>query len=319
MTEAGAKAIARAAEIIRSGRLVAVPTETVYGLAADATNDDAVARIFEAKSRPQFNPLIIHIAGAEMAKRYVDFSLLASKLADKFWPGPLTMVLPKREDSPLSLLVSAGLDSIAVRAPDHDTAQALIKAVDRPLAAPSANRSGSISPTTTEHVRHSLGDSVDLILEGGACSVGIESSIVKVDGDAVTMLRPGGLAREVIEEFIGRPLADVPPSQSPQAPGMLASHYAPRAKLRLNASAPQEGEAFLGFGAVAANSPLALNLSASGDLREAAANLFKHLHALDRIAATHGLKGIAVAPVPMEGLGEAINDRLMRAAAPRGA
>lgn len=317
MTEAGVKMIAKAAEIIRSGGLVAVPTETVYGLAADATNDQAVARIFEAKSRPQFNPLIIHVADVEMAKRYVKMTPLSEKLADKFWPGALTIVLQRREGSPVSLLVSAGLGTIAVRAPNHKTAQALIKTADRPFAAPSANRSGSISPTNPDHVRQSLGDRVELILEGGACSVGIESTIVKVDGDAVTMLRPGGLARNVIEEFIGRPLSEIPPSQSPQAPGMLANHYAPQAQLRLNASEPQEDEAFLGFGTVAANSPFALNLSASGDLREAAANLFAHLHALDRSATAHDLKTIAVAPIPMEGLGEAINDRLKRAAAPR--
>ena len=317
MRELDENAIAEAAAKILAGGLVAVPTETVYGLAADATNDDAVARIFEAKSRPQFNPLIIHVASIEMAKRYVAFPALASKLAKEFWPGPLTMVLPRHEDSAVSFLVSAGFDTIAVRMPDHATAQALITAVDRPLAAPSANRSGTISPTTADHVRTSLGDKVDLILDGDACAVGIESTIVEVEGDAVTLLRPGGIARATIERFLGQPVCDGPHTKKPQAPGMLESHYAPRAALRLNASAPEEGEAFLGFGAVNSNSPYALNLSPAGDLREAAAHFFKHLHALDRIAATHRLKGIAAAPVPMEGLGEAINDRMVRAAAPR--
>lgn len=317
MTELSLDELNEAAAIIGSGGLVAVPTETVYGLAADATNDAAVARIFEAKGRPQFNPLIIHVADAAMAHRYVTFSPVAAKLAGHFWPGPLTLVMPRREDSAVSLLVSAGLDTIAVRAPNHELAQALIKKVDRPLAAPSANRSGAISPTTPAHVRASLGENLDMVLDGGPCPIGLESTIVKVEGEKVSLLRSGGLAREVIEDFLGEPLAAAAQSNTPQAPGMLESHYAPHAALRLNAKSPNHDEAFLGFGNTATPTPHGLNLSPSGDLREAAANLFAHLHSLDRIASAHGLKAIAVAPVPMEGLGEAINDRLKRAAAPR--
>ena len=317
MTEVSPDELNDAAGIINNGGLVALPTETVYGLAADATNDAAVARIFEAKGRPQFNPLIIHVANAVMAKRYVSFSPTAEKLAAEFWPGPLTMVLPRREDCSISLLVSAGLETIAVRAPNHPLAQALINQVDRPLAAPSANRSGSISPTAPDHVRASLGENLDMILDGGPCPIGLESTIVKIEDDKVIMLRTGGLARNAIEDFLGEPLAAAPQSENPQAPGMLASHYAPHAQLRLNAKAPNDNEAYLGFGKFDAASPASLNLSPSGDLREAAANLFAHLHALDRIATANGLKVIAVAPVPMEGLGEAINDRLKRAAAPR--
>jgi L-threonylcarbamoyladenylate synthase len=354
------KLVSEAAAILRAGGLVAMPTETVYGLAADATNDKAVARIFEAKGRPRFNPLIVHVADAAMAGRFVEWPPLAEKLAAKFWPGPLTLVLPQRR-SPLipasfgtqkilhpegahemrasrrtkdfsllrrkrrervdsdrreiSLLVSAGLAAIAVRAPDHPIAQALIKAVGRPLAAPSANRSGAVSPTTATHVRESLGDKVDMILDGGSCSLGLESSIVKIDGENVLLLRPGGLAREEIEAVMGKPLAAPAPSQKPEAPGMLDRHYATHTPLRLNAKAPEKDEAFLGFGRVSHDGPFALNLSESGDLREAAANLFRHLRALDELAAKAGLTAIAVAPVLGDGLGEAINDRLARAAA----
>ncbi|MEZ5893282.1 MAG: L-threonylcarbamoyladenylate synthase [Parvularculaceae bacterium] len=315
MTVLDHKDISEAARIIREGRLVAMPTETVYGLAADATNDNAVARIFAAKGRPQFNPLIIHVAGAEMAKRYVEVSPLAERLMKEFWPGPLTLVLPRRADSDVSLLVSAGLDTIGVRMPKHDLAQALIKSVDRPLAAPSANASGTISPTRAEHVRQSLGGKVDMILDGGPCPVGVESTIVKVDGDRVVLLRPGGIARETIERFIGKPLAAA--TDKIEAPGMMTSHYAPDATMRLNAREQKDGEAFLGFGAISGTGPASLNLSAGGDLNEAAANLFAHLRALDQLAKQHGLKTIAVAPIPAEGLGEAINDRLKRAAAPR--
>lgn len=316
MKEFDPNIIDEAAAIIDRGGLVAIPTETVYGLAADATNDKAVARIYEAKGRPQFNPLIIHVAGPEMAQRYVSFSPLAEKLSDAFWPGPLTLVLPRRPDSTLSLLVSAGLETVAVRAPNHPIAQALIRKADRPLAAPSANRSGSISPTTAQHVRESLGARVDLILDGGPCPVGLESTIVKVDGDHAVLLRPGGVARENIERVTGAPLKIQKSSDRPEAPGMLASHYAPNAKLRLNADAPASNEAFLAFGTAPAH-PHRLNLSEAGDLTEAAANLFAHLRALDAICAEYGLKGIAAASVPHEGLGEAINDRLARAAAPR--
>ena len=315
MTVLDHKDIRDAARIINDGGLVAMPTETVYGLAADATNDKAVAKIFEAKGRPQFNPLIIHVAGVNMAKRYVDVSPLSERLMAAFWPGPLTLVLPRKKDSEISFLVSAGLNTIGVRMPKHDLAQALIKAADRPLAAPSANRSGAISPTRAEHVKDGLGARVDMILDGGPCPVGVESTIVKIDGEAVTLLRPGGIAREEIEQLIGKPLAAA--QGKVEAPGMMTSHYAPDAKMRLNAREQKDGEAFLGFGGIAGSGPAALNLSERGDLAEAAANLFAYLRALDRLAATHGLQTIAVAPLPMTGLGEAINDRLARAAAPR--
>ncbi len=294
-----------------------MPTETVYGLAADATSDAAVARIFAAKGRPQFNPLIVHVADADMAARYVEFPPLAKKLASAFWPGPLTLVLPRKADCTISLLASAGLNTLGVRAPNHEIAQSLIRAVDRPLAAPSANLSGTISPTLAEHVRQGLGDKIDMILDGGPCLVGVESTIVKIEGDAVFLLRPGGVAGEAIARVVGVPVSNAPHTDSPQAPGMLASHYAPRAPLRLDAAAPEPDEAFLGFGKANAEGPNALNLSPSGDITEAAANLFAYLRTLDRIATTRGLKGIAAAPIPMQGLGDAINDRLARAAAPR--
>lgn len=312
------KDIREAAGIIRKGGLVAMPTETVYGLAADATNDEAVAGIFEAKGRPHFNPLIVHVSDEAMAARYVETPPLAQKLMETFWPGPLTLVLPRKADSEISLLASAGLDTLGVRAPNHIIAQTLIRSADRPLAAPSANRSGTISPTRAEHVAVSLGDKVHMILDGGPCPVGVESTIVKIDGDEAALLRPGGVAREEIEEVLGARLQTATPSDKPEAPGMLASHYAPQANLRLNAEKARADEAFLGFGETDPDHPYTLNLSKTGDLREAAANLFAHLRALDGLCRDHGLAGIAAAPAPMEGLGEAINDRLRRAAAPRG-
>ncbi len=302
-----------AAAILRAGGLVAMPTETVYGLAADATNDLAVARIYDAKGRPSFNPLIVHVADVAMARRYAEFSTLAERLATAFWQGPLTLVLPRRADSGLSHLVTAGLDTIALRAPAHPVARALLAAAARPLAAPSANLSGTVSPTTAAHVRDGLGGRVDIILDGGACAVGIESTIVKIDGDRAILLRPGGVAREEIERVTGAPLAA--PSAAIEAPGMLASHYAPRARLRLNVSRPDADEAFLAFGASCPARANALNLSPAGDVVEAAGNLFAHLRALDGLCAEKKLGGIAAAPVPMTGLGEAINDRLARAAA----
>ena len=317
MTSVDQNLLSEAQQTILRGALVAMPTETVYGLAADATSDNAVARIFEAKGRPQFNPLIVHVSGVEMAARYVEFTPLAKKLAAHFWPGPLTLVLPRNQDSSVSLLCSAGLDTLGVRAPNHDLAQALIRSVDRPLAAPSANRSGSISPTTADHVRQSLGDRVDFILEGGPCAVGLESTIVKVDDDAVTLLRPGGVSREEIERVIGTPVAMRTADAAIEAPGMMKSHYAPHTPLRLNVTTPDTDEAFLAFGPCDAQGEHVLNLSKKGDLTEAAANLFSALHALDGYAQAQRLKKIAVAPIPMTGLGEAINDRLRRAAAPR--
>lgn len=307
--------IRRAARIIRNGGLVAIPTETVYGLAADATDDRAAARIFEAKGRPAFNPLIVHVADLEMARRYVETPPLAERLAAEFWPGPLTLVLPRREVCDISLLAGAGLDTLGVRAPDHPVAQAVIGAAGRPLAAPSANLSGAISPTRAEHVRESLGDKLDMILDGGPCPVGVESTIVKIDGDRAILLRPGGVPAEAIERVIGRPLGRPGKSAGVEAPGMLASHYAPAAPMRLNAAAPDADEAYLAFGAAPAGHPYTLNLSQAGDLREAAANLFAHMRALDALCAERGLRGIAAAPVSHQGLGEAINDRLQRGAA----
>lgn len=318
MTTFDAGSLRSAAALIAEGRLVAMPTETVYGLAADATNDTAVARIFEAKGRPQFNPLIVHVADAAMARRFVEWPPLAEKLASRFWPGPLTLVLKRRADCAVSLLASAGLDTLGVRAPAHPVAQALIREAGRPLAAPSANPSGAISPTTAAHVRESLGDKVDMILDGGPCPVGLESTIVKIDGDGAVLLRPGGVARAQIESVAGRKLGAPSQASAPQAPGMLASHYAPQTPLRLNARAPCDGEAYLGFGDAGSAGPLALNLSASASLQEAAANLFAYLRTLDKLCARRGLRAIAVAPIPSAGLGEAINDRLNRAAAPRG-
>lgn len=311
-----AAAVERAAALILSGEAVAIPTETVYGLAADATNDRAVAKIFEAKGRPSFNPLIVHVCDIEMARRHAEFSPLAEKLAKSFWPGPLTLVLPRKEDCGLSLLVSAGLDTVALRAPKNFIARRLIDMCGRPLAAPSANRSGTISPTSAEHVRESLGDRIRLILDGGACPVGVESTIVRIDGDRAILLRPGGVARNVIEDAIGKPL-EAPATGKIEAPGMLESHYAPRARLRLNVETPRPDEAFLGFGPIMATGEAAFNLSEKGDLVEAAARLFAHLRAADRAVSATGLAGIAVAPIPTDGLGEAINDRLARAAAPK--
>jgi len=294
------------------GGLVAFPTETVYGLGGDATDDSAVAGIFAAKGRPHFNPLIAHVASAAAAAALVVFDPRARALAERFWPGPLTLVLPRRPDSRLSLLVSAGLDSVAVRMPDHPVALALLAAYGKPLAAPSANRSGAVSPTTAAHVAQSLGPDAALILDGGPCRVGVESTVLDLTGPHPLLLRPGGLALETIESVLGsRPERPATlPGTAPRAPGMLASHYAPSLPVRLEAGPAAPGEARLGFGPGAAT----LNLSPAGDLTEAAANLFAMLRALDR----PDFSGIAVAPIPERGLGLAINDRLRRAAAPRG-
>lgn len=309
--------INQAAETIKKGGLVAMPTETVYGLAADATNDAAVARIFEAKGRPTFNPLIAHVPDLAAAEEHATISPLARILAESLWPGPLTLVTARRPTSPLSLLLSAGLDTIALRAPAHPIARVLLEAAGTPVAAPSANRSGAVSPTTATHVRESLGDKVDYVLDGGASNVGVESTIVHVNGGDAFLLRAGGVDRKTIERIIGAPLRDHFDTEQPLAPGMLASHYAPGAFLRLDAQSAEPDEAFLGFGDIAGDTAHSLNLSASGDLREAAANLFAHLRALDAVCFKNSLKKIAVAPIPAHGLGEAINDRLTRAAAPR--
>ena len=301
-------AIRAAVSLLRDGGLVALPTETVYGLAADATSGAAVAALYAAKGRPKFNPLISHVTGLEMAESLARFNPLARKLAEAFWPGPLTLVLPRTPDCPISELAGAGLETLAVRAPAHPVAQALIKAFGGPLVAPSANPSGGVSPTQARHVAEGLGEHIGMILDGGPCKIGVESTVIGFDGDKPLLLRKGGLARENIEAITG-PLA-VPDAASPKAsPGMLKSHYAPRARLRLQAVSPEQGEAFLGF---STSKNADLNLSPDGNLLEAAANLFAFLRQLD----ASGVSGIAVAPIPDEGLGEAINDRLQRAAAP---
>ncbi len=300
---ASADAIAGAARILREGGLVAFPTETVYGLGADATNGMAVARIFAAKGRPRFNPLIVHLPDAGEAHHHAIFPPAAVSLAHAFWPGALTLVLPRREESDIALLVSAGLDTLALRVPAHPVAAALLRATGRPVAAPSANVSGRVSATTAAHVAEGLGSRVDCILDGGAAPLGIESTVIGFDGGKPVLLRPGAITRAEIEAVAG-PLGMA--SGAIQSPGQLASHYAPRARLRLNVLDVEKDEALLGFGAV---SGAALNLSPGRDLKEAAANLFAMLRELDARTAR-----IAVSPIPATGLGEAINDRLARAA-----
>ena len=309
------EAIGRAAALLREGGLVAFPTETVYGLGGDATNGRAVAAIFAAKGRPQFNPLIVHVADAGKAAEHAELTPLATRLAEAFWPGPLTLVLTRSASSGLSELVSAGLDSVAIRVPDHPVAQALLKAAACPLAAPSANRSGQLSPTRAEHVDADLGDRVALILDGGPTAHGLESTVLDARGNDPVLLRPGAVPAETIEAVLGRPLQRKAPTEArPSSPGQLASHYAPRAVLRLNATSVKDGEALLAFGPGAPEtSGAAINLSPTGDLIEAAANLFAALRSLDKTRAGT----IAVMPIPEHGLGEAINDRLRRAAAPR--
>jgi L-threonylcarbamoyladenylate synthase len=310
--------IAEAARLILEGGLVAFPTETVYGLGGDATNERAVAAIFEAKGRPQFNPLISNVLGPDEAKRLVRWSDTADRLAARFWPGPLTLVLPRAKESPIALLATAGLDTVAVRAPAHPMAQALIRAVGRPLAGPSANRSGAVSPTRAEHVAESLGDRVKMILDGGPCAVGLESTVLDLTTAAPTLLRPGGATREAIEAVIGPiGLSDAIPSgdSARKSPGQLESHYAPARPVRLNASTVTADEGLLAFGPdVPSGALLTLNLSPRGELAEAAANLFVMLRALDR----PDIGRIAVMPIPQTGLGLAINDRLRRAAADDG-
>ena len=299
-----------AAEVLKKGELVAFPTETVYGLGADATSDQAVAKLFAAKGRPSFNPLISHVADAAAAFALGTFSADAKKLAEAFWPGPLTIVVPRAAKCPVSLLASAGLPSIALRVPDHPLALELLRAVGRPIVAPSANLSGRISPTTAAHVKRGLGKKVSVILDGGPCSVGVESTVVSFMNERATLLRPGGLARDTIEQVLGHTLEVEMDSTQPHSPGQMERHYAPHAFLRLEATSPRKGESYLGFGTYN-DGPY--TLSARGDVIEAAANLFRMLHELDGL----GVKAIAVAPIPLEGLGEAINDRLRRAAAPR--
>ncbi len=319
----GAPALRRAAELLRAGDLVAFATETVYGLGADATRDSAVAKIFAAKNRPTFNPLISHVADLETAEELVIFDARSRAIAEAFWPGPLTLVLPRRINSPVSLLCSAGLDSLAVRLPAKASAREMLRAFGGPVAAPSANRSGRVSPTTAAHVLEELTGRVALIVDDGPCAVGLESTVLSLVGEHPVLLRPGGLANEVLEEKLGRRLAQARADAPLASPGMLSSHYAPRLPVRLNVARPRADDAYLAFGPVSAAQRRALaalpaeaqwNLSPTGQLEEAAAQLFAALRRLD-LPNRHSL---AVAPIPEVGLGQAINDRLRRAAAPRG-
>ena len=309
---ATADAITDAAAALREGRLVAFPTETVYGLGADASNARAVASIFEAKGRPRFNPLIIHIANPEEAARFAVLDAQALALAAAFWPGALTLVLQKLPNCTIADLATAGLETVALRVPSNRVAQALIQAAARPIAAPSANRSGHVSPTTAAHVDADLGDKVAIILDDGPCPIGVESTVVDVSGPEAVLLRAGGVTREAVEAVLGARLAlHTNVAARPSSPGQLASHYAPRAAVRLNATSVSAGEALLAFGsAVPPHDGPMVNLSPTGDLIEAAANLFAALRELD----ASGAPTIAVMPVPAQGLGEAINDRLRRAA-----
>ena len=311
---ASPQAIRRAVELLRAGKLVAFPTETVYGLGGDATSDRAVAAIFAAKGRPRFNPLIIHVPDLAAAEAIAELDAGARDVAQHFWPGPLTLVLRPRESSGVSLLACAGLDTVALRVPSHPVAQALLREIGLPLAAPSANRSGRVSPTTAEHVAVELGGRVALILDGGACQVGLESTVLDMSGDRPALLRPGGVTWEQLKEVLGAIEAPASNPATPRSPGQLASHYAPRLPLRINANGARPGEALLAFGpGEVSGFAEVLNLSPTGDLAEAAANLFAMLRRLDRPDFT----GIAAMPIPERGLGRAINDRLRRAAAPR--
>ena len=315
---ANGQAVAEAARCLTEGGLVAFPTETVYGLGADAAQATAIARLYEAKGRPAFNPLIAHVADLAAARKIARFDATATRLAEAFWPGPLTLVLPKTDKCPVAELATAGLDTVAIRVPAHGIAQDILRAFGGAVVAPSANISGHVSPTTAAHVASDLTGRIDLILDGGPVNVGVESTIVACF-DVPMLLRPGGLPREAIERVLGRALQRLPEDAvnddaQPLAPGMLASHYAPRTPIRLNATSVEPDEALLAFGDAGIDGAKAakavMNLSAAGDLGEAAANLFGYLRALDaRLART-----IAVMPVPHHGLGEAINDRLRRAA-----
>jgi L-threonylcarbamoyladenylate synthase len=318
---AGPTATTEAARCLRNGGLVAFPTETVYGLGADATQPEAVARLYQAKGRPSFNPLIAHVANVAAAERIARFNATARKLAEAFWPGPLTLVLPKTADCAVADLATAGLDTVAVRIPAHAVARDMLRELGRPIVAPSANRSGHVSPTAAAHVASDLSGRIDLIVDGGPVSVGVESTIIGCF-ETPLLLRPGGVPRDAIERVLDRAVGRPPEepnahSSQPLAPGMLASHYAPRTKVRLNAQRLALGEALLAFGPDPLSGSDAaaavLNLSARADLTEAAANLFSHLRALDAVHAT----AIAVMSIPHEGLGEAINDRLQRAAVPQ--
>ncbi|HEX6001163.1 MAG TPA: L-threonylcarbamoyladenylate synthase [Hyphomicrobiaceae bacterium] len=315
IVRASPEAIVEAAALLRAGQLVAFPTETVYGLGADATNALAVAAVFEAKGRPTFNPLIMHVPSLVAAEALGHFTEAATRLANAFWPGPLTLVLRKRAGCPVAELATAGLDTIAVRVPAHSVARALLQAARVPIAAPSANRSGHVSPTTAAHVEADLGERVAMILDGGATPIGLESTVVDATGAEPIVLRLGAASRDDISRLLERPVAVATgAADAPVSPGMLARHYAPAARLRLNATDVQPDEALLAFGVsqIPPHAGPMLNLSWSGDLTEAAANLFSALRTLDAA----GAKAIAVMPIPEQGLGEAINDRLRRAARP---
>ena len=313
------ESMARGVDILAHGGLVAFPTETVYGLGGDACNADAVAAIFAAKERPAFNPLISHVASAEAAFELGTLTPIAACLAETFWPGPMTLILTRRPDCPVALLTSAGLNKIALRVPSHAEARGLIEAFGRPVAAPSANPSGRISPTRADHVMAGLGGRIELVLDGGPCESGVESTVVDCTGDTARILRPGGITREAVAATLAAReitlAGESPPTgdDAPASPGQLASHYAPSAPVRLNVTAPETGIELIGFGETGGAGELGLNLSPEGDLQEAAANLFQMMHAADAA----GADVIGVAPVPESGLGEAVNDRLRRAAAPR--
>jgi len=310
--------IAGASEILRAGGLVAFPTETVYGLGADATNDRAVARVFEAKGRPRFNPLIVHVTDADAAFRLARHHPLARRLAGTFWPGPLTVVLPAVADCPVSLLARAGLDTVALRVPAHPVARDLLAAAGRPIAAPSANRSGHVSPTTAAHVRADLAGQIDAILDAGPCPIGVESTVLDLTGERPVLLRPGGVTVEALQAAIGPVARGADGDEAtPKSPGRLLRHYAPSLPLRLQARSVGPDEALLAFGPQAPSAALAINLSPGGDLAEAASRLFSALRDLDAEARRQGLTRIAVMPIPSHGLGLAIADRLQRAAAPR--
>ncbi|MBT6415271.1 L-threonylcarbamoyladenylate synthase [Candidatus Puniceispirillum sp.] len=314
--------LARAVDVLRDGRLVAFPTETVYGLGGDACNAHAVASIFATKGRPSFNPLISHVSTSDAAFKLGKKTALAECLASHFWPGAMTLILDRSADCMVSMLTTAGLSKIAVRVPSHPAASQLLTAFDGPLAAPSANPSGRISPSMAGHVLDGLGGHIDLVLDGGACQSGLESTIVDCSSDIPVILRPGGITRDAINDalekaghrLLGQNTASKDENK-PISPGQLASHYAPQLGVRMNAETAEHNEIAIGFGTQISNA--SLNLSKSGNITEAAANLFALLHKADKLGGEQNAERIAIAAIPNEGLGEAINDRLRRAAAPR--
>lgn len=311
--EATNETFKQAALLLRRGELVSFPTETVYGLGADAENNIAVAKIYSAKNRPSFNPLIVHLADVNLVSKYVQINELSKKLAKAFWPGPFTMVLPLNEDSNLSELITAGLDTVAIRVPENNTAHSLLDQFNGPIAAPSANKSGHISPTTAQHVDGEFGAELSMIIDGGPCEKGIESTIVEIKDNQVILLRPGNVTEDDIKEITGITVrTHRENTKAPNAPGQLKSHYAPETSMRLNVTSPNKNEGYLAFGPSPVGENI-LNLSPTGDLTEAAANLFSMMRKLDQLK----LSAIAVAPIPQTGLGRAINDRLKRAAAPK--